>query len=234
MFFKSDEKYGIPLLKKEMILSSIPSPLSIWIGDRRTPNADFYLMNYGGDSHHTIDYKKTIVGFYTADVAFEKVWTNPKETALFILNKKPIGIVSPNFSMWSWMPAAMTIWNAYRSRWLARYFQESGIHVIPDINFKDELSLDYSLAGIPIGSPTCAIQIQTVLKNITEVDTRRVCLKKSIEQINPSSLLVYGSDNSYDQVVSVLRLFTELDIVRCETRSHSVRQNVFNKQEKKK
>ena len=47
------------------------------------------------------------------------------------------------------MPKALKIYNVYRNRWCARYWQEYGINVIPTITWGGEDSLEYCLCGVP-------------------------------------------------------------------------------------
>ena len=68
------------------------------------------------------------VHFYEDDVAFERIWNNPKKY-LPILAKFN-GVICPDFSLYRDMPLIMQYWNIYRSRAIGRWLQDNGVSTI--------------------------------------------------------------------------------------------------------
>ena len=81
------------------------------------------------------------VHFFLHDYQFERVWNYP-DRYTEILSKFAF-VLSPDFSPYSDSPKAIQIYNVYRNRWCARYWQEYGIKVIPTITWANDDSLSY-------------------------------------------------------------------------------------------
>lgn len=196
--------FDFPPLKEDMILD-MPAPAS-WAGPTATKELPPYVYNYGTDSTIGLDFSQTVVSFYTDDVRFEALYTNNAEIAGRFLNKKIMGMVSPNFSTYFKMPKAMRIWNIFRSRWVSRYFQEAGIKVIPDISCGRD-DIDCVFDGIPRTAPVC---LQAHRKyNQEEMKEKRFIIEKTFEVLEPSRVWVYATEDRKE-------MFPALDDPRVE------------------
>ena len=202
MAFPSKEIFGIPTFRTDM-LASCPEPITTWAGPDATEVSENYFYNVSTDSVRGLDFAKTVVGFYTDDARFEQSWQQPDVFTGKILNKKPIAVLSPNFSLWLEFPPAVKIWNTYRSRWVGRYFQEAGIRIIPDVNWADDLSFEYCFAGIPKNAPCVSIQLQTGKDHAKELPLKRAGVAAAIDRLKPDSLLIYAGDN-YERIIDGL------------------------------
>lgn len=197
-------EFDFPALKEDMILD-IPAPAS-WAGPTATKEPPPYIYNYGTDSTIGLDFSQTVVSFYTDDVRFEALYTNNAEIAGRFLNKKIMGMVSPNFSTYFKMPKAMRIWNIFRSRWVSRYFQEAGIKVILDISC-GRGDVDCVFEGIPHKAPVC---LQAHRKyNQEEMKEKRFIIEKTFEVLEPSRVWVYATEDRRE-------MFPALDDPRVE------------------
>lgn len=188
--------FDIPQIRENMLAD--PHELyDVWIGPRRTTDNDnpfFYL--YGSDSTVDMPVERTTLGFYVDDIRFERVWNNlPKVTGKF-MSANVEALVMPNFSMYYNMPRAMQIYNTYRSAYITRYWQEAGLPVIPDINFSNEDSLEFTLGHIPENCPVVAHQIQTFAGggDGDEADVVRQLLGYSFETLKPQACIIYGGE----------------------------------------
>jgi len=192
MFFESDEIYDIPPLIPDM-LAELPQPLDVWAGQDAS-NLEWegwWLYCYGSDSVRGLDLTRTVMAFYTDDYRFENWFLEPDKYVARALNAGIQIMVAPNFSLWYGDPQAFHIFNVYRSRYLARYFQEAGIPIIPDVNWASEASFGFCLAGIPKGAPCVSIQLQT-MANDTERARQKRGVVLALEGLEPQSLLLYG------------------------------------------
>ena len=77
------------------------------------------------------------VHFFLHDYQFERVWNYPDRYTELL--SRFAFVLSPDFSPYADMPKALKIYNVYRNRWCARYWQEYGIQVIPTITWGGEI-----------------------------------------------------------------------------------------------
>jgi hypothetical protein len=168
--YPSDNDYGIPLMFKQEF---VPSDLIMYGSDIRRPkkaNAD-----------------KT-VHFFLDDYKFEPLWNQPNKT-LGIIQTMGTAL-SPDFSLFTDYPIAIQIWNTYRNRWLARFWQDNGVQVIPTVVWSDEKSFDFCFKGIQKNSP---VAVGTVgLRHPEAKKNFCVGFEEMCKQIEPSKLIVYG------------------------------------------
>jgi Domain of unknown function (DUF4417) len=133
----SDNPWSVPSLLPELQADQVPGPVTTWgtIGARR-PMA--------GTWH-----------FFTADRKFEPLWKRPHR----VLYSRPAACVEPNFSTTDQTPFALNLWNTYRKRWIARYFQASGLRIFVDLNVDAAMNAPSdaiggrrpNLLGVPCG-----------------------------------------------------------------------------------
>ena len=94
--------------------------------------------------------------------------------------------------MYTNYPEAFQIWQVYRNRWCARYWQMLGIKVIPSISWSDESSYKYAFLGVPKGS---IVAVGTV-GVLNSEEAKRLFMqgfKEMIKQIEPKQILIYGN-----------------------------------------
>lgn len=119
----------------------IPEILSQWI-DLEEP----WMCGFNkAKTDHFRDQK--ICHFYIDDYQFERVWLHPNEYLPLLREFK--AVLAPDFSLYDDFPAAVNLFNHYRKHWLARYWQDNGVTVIPTICWGDEASLEWCLDGEP-------------------------------------------------------------------------------------
>ena len=129
----SDNDFGIPLLDINMQALSIDQPCAVWGVAERTANMNGTWL------------------FYTEDYRYEAIWTDPSG----VVNTGCVNAAEPNFSCYSNMPPAVAMWQIYRKRWIARWWQSMGVRIIVDLNVAPT---HYALnrLGIPAGWRTFA------------------------------------------------------------------------------
>lgn len=165
-FFSSTNPYGIPDIKKDNFKVKDLIPYRV---DR----------NRKGTAH-----------FFLDDYRFERCWKNPDSQIEEL--KKYDGVLSPDFSMYTNYPQAFQIWQVYRNRWCAAYWQSHGIKVIPTVSWSTEESYDYAFLGIPKGS---VVAIGTVgIMNDENAKTLFLNgFKELLRRVEPSEVLIYGN-----------------------------------------
>lgn len=130
------------------------------------------------------------VMFYEHDVKFERLWNNPKQYLKKL--KKFKGIISPDFSLYRNMPLVMQMWNTYKGRALAAWFQENGIDVIPNVRFGDERTFTFCCCGVE-KNKTVAIGTHGCIKHIDDKVFFKIGLARMVQRLSPKTIIVYGS-----------------------------------------
>lgn len=195
--FPSSNYYGIPdLLGGDALLDKLPSPMDTWAGHEATPDdgKTWWLWNYGVAQRKNLPADRAVLCFYTYDEYFESWWGEPAFQTTKVINAGIKYVVVPDFSFYAEYPTALQIYNTYRAQWLGRFFQESGLKVIPRLQFSitdDGKSLDFCMAGIPMNPPVLACSLQNT-NNREERKQTIDCLTKSLKALQPAQFMTYG------------------------------------------
>lgn len=135
------------------------------------------------------------VHFYLDDYQFERIWNDPDKYVPYL--ERAQCVIMPDFSLYLDMPLPMKLWNMYRSRAMAHYWQRLGLKVIPSLSWGQPKTFDFCFKGIPHGS---IVSVSTVgVKNNEEA--MRIWsdgMDEAIKQIRPSMVLLYGGNFGYD------------------------------------
>jgi hypothetical protein len=186
---------GIPELLPEMILPEIPQPLKTWGGPEDTPDdgESYYLYSFGSTSSQGVPYKRALMCYFTGDNIIETFWNRPAYEVGKMLSSKIVGCVVPDVSYWEGEPKVLHMYSAYRAHWLGRFMQESGVMVVPRFEYYLEEVRDFSLLGVPVGTPTLATQMHTWIRDLV-IDRIKFSLIEGLKIIKPGQFLVYSSE----------------------------------------
>lgn len=88
-------------------------------------------------------------------------------------------------------PKAVQIYNHYRKHWLAAYWQENGINVIPTICWSDEESFDWCFDGEPRNS-IVAVSNVGCMKNKQARENFMKGYNKMLEVLTPTKVLMFA------------------------------------------
>lgn len=206
--------WEIPKLRLDMLvkMSDLPDNLDSWAGSATKDWPDketWWLYNWGVDSTSGMhDISKVIVSFYTYDEYFDNWFWYPSKFVTKVLNSGIKMILTPNYSMFPGQAQTLNLWALYRARWLARYFQEAGLKIIPDINWPMsdvEFLEDYILATLPKKLPLIAMQMQTFnpkdwdekdLEHSEEDQIKHV--QRIFDVLEPQGLLLYAGKPGHE------------------------------------
>ena len=129
------------------------------------------------------------VHFYVDDYQFERLWKSP---ALYLQRLRRFRcVISPDFSLYVDMPKPMKIWNVYRNRLMAAWWQGVGLEVIPNVSWAEPDSFSYCFDGLPSHS---VIAIGSMGANRYRL-TRYLWLKgyhAAVELLDPTTIIRYG------------------------------------------
>ena len=84
--------------------------------------------------------------FYTDDYKFSGVWKDPD----VIIRTGCSAAIEPNYTSTHAHPKAEVLYNIWRKRWLARYWQSNGIKTVVDLNVEVPF-WDLNMLGVPKG-----------------------------------------------------------------------------------
>lgn len=128
----SDNDFGIPLLDLNLQADALDLPVVLW--------------GSGQGVSLRLTHMRGTWNFYTEDWRFRALWTNPTP----VTNSGCVNVFEPNFSVYRDMPRVCALWQIYRKRWLARYWQSFGLRVFVDLNVAPAYAEDNHL-GVPAG-----------------------------------------------------------------------------------
>lgn len=163
--FPAESTWGIPILDLARQATHLDAPILPWgsIGRRRVHRGSYH--------------------FYTEDRKFKALWENPGHLPLTECRTA----VELNFSTNTQTPAAAALWDVYRKRWVAAYWQSMGVRVAVDINVEERFA-DLNLLGVPRGWSAYATRATDA-----DLATLKAQHERAIDHANGNSMtmLVY-------------------------------------------
>lgn len=172
--FPSDNDYGIPSLLQEKWIPKWLQPYGVRVRTDTMPE--------GGAMH-----------FFLDDYRFEVLWNRPWTT---LSAPKAMGYaLAPDFSVYRDWPLALQIFNVYRNRWMGRFWQEQGIHVIPTVVWSDQRSYDFCFAGIDKGSIVACSSVG--VRDGESLDYFAAGYREMVRRLEPEHVVFYGNKLDY-------------------------------------
>lgn len=165
----TDNEAGIPLLDINKQADAIDLPVNIW-GARLGRTA---LTRLGGT-----------VLFYTEDYRFVGVWKNPTT----VIRGRLVNAGEVNYSVYTQMPPTVALYQTYKKRWLARYWQQAGLKIIVDLNVASQY-WKMNLLGVPHGWRAYSTRGYTSRLDALEIELQIACTHAGTEDV---IFVVYG------------------------------------------
>ena len=163
---------------------------------------DIKLIAFSNTKHEeTSDSSKLkTVHFFLDDYKFDEVWNEPDNQLARITQYQQV--LSPGFSVYANMPEPLQIYNTFRNRWCASYWQFHELVVIPTIVWGGENTFAFCFDGIEHGS---VVAISTV-GAMDDEEAFRIGFEEMCRVIQPDSILNYGS--TFDWMKEITNLIT--------------------------
>lgn len=193
-FFSSTNEWGVPDLRMDRIPEEFPEGLDTWAGPDTTPDdgTSHWILNWGSVSSKGIPWDRTVLGFYSHDAK----WVSWHENTAYLCGKVfSLGVrnaIAPDNSVELGYPRFLHLRSMYNGAWLARVLQEIGIDVIPNIKMVDPISAKLAILGIPKGTPTLAIGLQSMTEEDMGKLGMHTLLKGVVQELQPANVMVYG------------------------------------------
>jgi len=151
--------------------------------------------------------KQSGVHFFIDDYQFERLWNNPYDyiTALEEFDC----VLTPDFSLYMDMPRAMKIWNVYRSRLLGQLWQNSGLIVIPTLQWAERETFEFCFDGLA-GGGTYAVSTVGVMRDKNAQKIWSEGMQYAIDVLNPKRIVCYGTKPEFD--------FKDIEVIYIDAR----------------
>ena len=130
------------------------------------------------------------VHFYIYDSFFNCVWNAP--TNYVEMFKRFWGIISTDYSVYVEMTMPEVMWNSFRNKLIAAWFQKQGIIVIPNVSWSRSWSFDFCFDGFPKNS-IIAINSTGLGKDPFSYKLWIEGYQKALEVLNPLKIVRYGA-----------------------------------------
>lgn len=170
--FESNNRYDFPDLKKVALIEVD--------GIENLKIKDF-------ECARKCRYDCDLVHFFIDDYKFENVWKCPDKYIKPFQRAKRI--IMPDFSIYYDMPKPLKVYNKYRNHWLARYFSDNGITVVPNFSVGTFDDYYWSIEGYPQNSVVAVSDIGVVrnLDDRAAFENAMSC----IEMLKPELILYF-------------------------------------------
>lgn len=165
----SSGKYDFPLVIRQNVLLQ-----------------DLCLLGFSEMRLDDRKHRGATVHFFEADDKFDEVWNDPPRYISKLSQYRQV--LSPDFSQYIDMPKAVQIFNIYRNRWCAAYWQKNGLVVIPTISWSDAESLEYSFDAVERGSCVAVSTIGCADNRLAFMEGYR----EMVNQLEPTKVICYG------------------------------------------
>ena len=169
--------------------TSLPNKIITWTKAKEIYTKNIQRKNY--------DFKyDAFVCWYIDDYKFDGVrgiWHDYTHTLAVL--KHFAGAITPDFSTYQDFPDPIKRYNTYRMRVYGIWLGKNGIPVINNVRWGTSETYSYCFEGIPTHS---VVAIGTVAGSPKKVINRHrfnTGLNEMIIQLQPITILVYGSDN---------------------------------------
>ncbi len=129
------------------------------------------------------------VHFFIDDYQFERIWQQPERYLQML--KRHRAVIAPDFSQYADTPQTLRIWQNYRGKALAAWWQNNGVNVIPNVTWSTPESFDYCFDGQPTDS-VIAINCQGILSSELSMYFWRTGYEEALRRLKPRIILRYG------------------------------------------
>ena len=192
VIFHSDNEWGIPNLLDDELTELVPE--GTW--DRSDDSNLVHSWYCQSARPFPVDREEGILGFFTEDYRFETYWNKKIAGIERLASENWGGVCTPDFSVYLDKPFAVQLYNVYRSRWLARFWQEAGIPILPTIQGTsyDGSSNDWILKTLPSRPPVVALQCRTIGRSSSKRlwSLFHKLIDDTVRIVQPKVIVLYG------------------------------------------
>ena len=133
--------------------------------------------------------RSTGVHFWLDDAQFRRVWTCPRRYRDLLLQFG--AVTSPEFSVYETFPPALRLYNQYRNAWLARFWAEAGINVVPSVLWTEGMDREALWEAYPAGS-VLALSTVGCMRTAAERAWTARGVTEMQRRLRPTQVLLHG------------------------------------------
>lgn len=231
VIFPSSNPWGIPDLDPDMLATSEMAPEVTFsrVKESVTDKSYYCFSARPFDQRIELDVKGGCLGFFTEDWRFEKAFNSfPEFYFEWIAGQDWSCVMQPDYSTYEDYPFPQQLWNLYKSRWVARYWQSLGIYVVPvlqsvyqpshkatyqfldpempkkELAELDDSIFDIGLITLPQKCPVVAIQCRTIKHHGGDFKAFAKWLTHRIEFLQPEVVIIYGGGDHQSKFLGYL------------------------------
>lgn len=133
--------------------------------------------------------EKHAVHFFMDDYQFERVWRRPDQYGRRLAQFQ--AVCSPDFSVYADFPKAVQVFNHYRRNWLAKFWSNMGVNIIPTVEWSLPDSYEYCFDGLPKNS-VVAVSSKGCL---SDKKVRALFMRgygEMLRRLEPKTILFFG------------------------------------------
>ena len=172
IIWATDNNYGVPVLMESKQAHNLVAPVAVWGNkSRKARHSGTWL-------------------FYTDDYRFEALWKDPSP----VVSTEVHCCAEPNFSVFAEMPTAVAMWQIYRKRWIARWWQSLGVEILVDLNVAARHA-ELNMLGVPNGWKSYVTRGYSARIDETIKEYEMACSRAGSEDI---LFVVYGGGKSVE------------------------------------
>lgn len=132
------------------------------------------------------------LAWYCWEHQYPRLWDDLPVITASLLAQQWGQVIEPDFSIW-WQDAfPVQLWSFYRNRFIARYWQDVGLAVVPNLPLGGPLIETVVLDTLPPALPAAAIQCRTLSGSQKAQEAVRVGLTRVLSACRVDTLIVYG------------------------------------------
>jgi hypothetical protein len=132
------------------------------------------------------------LAFSVWDERLAPLWAKPDHYTRLFRDVGRGALVEVDFSLWTDVPFEEQRFNVYRSRTLARRWQEAGMPVVPSMNRSTGHSFAFAFAGLPFHTPVVRVGCRTPGGSDTDRRAFLRGLHEGVRRIQPRHVIGYG------------------------------------------
>lgn len=134
------------------------------------------------------DPSTTAVHCFLDDYQFERIWQNPQRWAETL--KEFAWVVSPDFSYFRDVPFQIGLYNSWRARVIATFFESEGVQVIPALVFAEGWSSWAVFSGY---TPGGYFAVSTIgVEDAKGLEMFQKGVESAASELAPDGLVIFG------------------------------------------
>ncbi|MBR1710608.1 MAG: DUF4417 domain-containing protein [Clostridia bacterium] len=168
-----------------------------------------YAITYAEDApDKAAKRKRTGVHFWVDDYQFKRCWEQSRK--YMELLQEYGAVCSPEFSTYDDFPLPIIAYNIYKNAWLARYWAEHGIKVVPSVLWSEKIGADFCWNVYPKHSVLAISSVGSMDSKDAGAWFMRG-FNKMVDNLEPIQVLFHGQIPSECRYEKMMRIESNIE-----------------------